>query len=33
MDCDQLKENYEAFALGVLEGEDLAEMHAHLSRH
>ncbi len=32
MDCDQLKESYEAYVLGVLEGEDLAELKAHLSR-
>jgi len=31
-DCAQLKENYEAYALGALEGEERAELQAHLAR-
>lgn len=31
-DCEQLRENYEAYALGVLEGEERAELETHLER-
>ncbi len=31
-DCAQLKEHYEAYALGALEGEERAEFEAHLAR-
>ncbi len=31
-DCAQLKEHYEAYALGALEGEERAELKAHLAR-
>jgi anti-sigma-K factor RskA len=31
-DCEQLRECYEAYALGALEGEDRAELDAHLAR-
>jgi anti-sigma-K factor RskA len=31
-DCAQLKEHYETYALGALEGEERAEMDAHLAR-
>ncbi len=31
-DCAQLKEHYEAYALGALEGEERAELEAHLAR-
>jgi anti-sigma-K factor RskA len=31
-DCEQLAQLYEEYALGVLEGEDRAEMEAHLAR-
>ena len=33
MDCEQLAPLYEEYALGVLEGEERAEMEAHLARH
>jgi anti-sigma-K factor RskA len=33
MDCEQLAPLYEEYALGVLEGEQRAEMDAHLARH
>ena len=33
MDCEQLAALYEEYALGVLEGEERAEMEAHLARH
>jgi len=32
-DCEHLRENYEAYALGALEGEERAELEAHLARH
>jgi anti-sigma-K factor RskA len=32
MDCEQLASLYEEYALGVLEGEERAEMEAHLAR-
>jgi anti-sigma-K factor RskA len=32
MDCEQLAPMYEEYALGVLEGEERAEMEAHLAR-
>ncbi len=32
MDCEQLAPLYEEFALGVLEGEERAEVEAHLAR-
>ena len=32
MDCEQLAPLYEEYALGVLEGEERAEMEAHLAR-
>ena len=32
MDCEQLAQIYEEYALGVLEGEECAEMEAHLAR-
>ncbi len=32
MDCAQLREFYEDYALGVLEGPELAELEAHLAR-
>jgi anti-sigma-K factor RskA len=32
MNCEQLKPLYEEYALGVLEGEERAEMEAHLAR-
>jgi len=32
MDCAQLREHYEDYALGVLEGPELAELEAHLAR-
>ena len=32
MECELLQEHYEAFALGALEGEERAEIDAHLSR-
>src|SRR2546422_2960736 len=31
-DCEQLKEHYEAYALGALEGEERAALDAHLER-
>jgi len=31
-DCAQLKQHYEAYALGALEGEERAELEAHLAR-
>lgn len=31
-DCDQLREHYEAYAIGALEGADRAELEAHLAR-
>lgn len=31
-DCEHLKEHYEAYALGALEGEERAEFEAHLAR-
>ncbi len=31
-DCEQLREHYEAHALGALEGEERAELEAHLAR-
>ena len=31
-DCEQLKEHYEAYALGALEGEERDELDAHLTR-
>jgi anti-sigma-K factor RskA len=33
MDCEQLAPLYEEYALGVLEGEERAEVEAHLARH
>jgi anti-sigma-K factor RskA len=33
MDCEQLAPMYEEYALGVLEGEERAEMEAHLERY
>jgi len=30
--CDQLREHYEAYAIGALEGPDRAELEAHLAR-
>lgn len=30
--CDQLREHYEAYAIGALEGADRAELEAHLAR-
>jgi anti-sigma-K factor RskA len=33
MDCEQLAPMYEEYALGVLEGEERAEMEAHLARY
>ncbi len=32
MDCEQLAPLYEEYALGVLEGEERAEINAHLAR-
>ena len=32
MDCEQLAPLYEEYALGVLEGEERAELEAHLAR-
>jgi anti-sigma-K factor RskA len=32
MDCAQLREHYEDYALGVLEGPELTELEAHLAR-
>lgn len=31
-DCEQLKQHYESYALGALEGEERAEIEAHLAR-
>ncbi len=31
-DCEQLKEHYESYALGALEGEERVELEAHLAR-
>jgi anti-sigma-K factor RskA len=31
-DCEQLREHYDAYALGALEGEERAELDAHLAR-
>lgn len=33
IDCKNLQEHYEAFALGALEGEERAELESHLERH
>jgi len=33
MTCAELSEQYELFALGVLEDPELSELHAHLARH
>lgn len=32
MTCDELRESFELYALGVLDGEELAEIDAHLAR-
>ena len=31
-DCEQLRQHYDAYALGALEGEERAEIDAHLKR-
>jgi anti-sigma-K factor RskA len=32
MSCDELRDDYESYALGVLDGEELAELRSHLAR-